>query len=177
MGGGMSQPIVVGNGVQQPTASSQQPPHPEEFLQDRSAFLRRFFHKRGLRSEDLEDAVSDTVLQCLEAVRRGTRIRKPAPFVTCLAHRVWFGILKKRRTAAIVVFGLPEAEPAASVPDDPSDIVPEGIEICDLGPAILLLPPRQREVIRAHYFEEKSAKQTGAAMGVKANAVRQRCSE
>ncbi|MBI2921492.1 MAG: sigma-70 family RNA polymerase sigma factor, partial [Planctomycetes bacterium] len=173
----MSQLVVVETGDQQPTANSQQPPLPEDFPQDRKAFLGRFFRKRGLRGEDVEDAVSETVVQCLEAVRRGTQIRQAARFVTCVARRVWFAILKKRRVAAILVHGLPERDLAAVLPDDPADFAPEGIEISDLGPAILLLPPRQREVIRAHYFEEKSAKQTGAAMGVKANAVRQRCSE
>ena len=163
--------------VQQPTANSQQPPLPVDFPYGQRAFLAGYFHKRDLRGEDILDAVQTVFLRCLEAVRKGTLIREPKPFVTCIARRTWAGIVRKRGTAAPVVYGLPDAEPAARIPEDEGDPAPEEIEVLDLLKAIQLLPPRQREIVNARYFREMRPQQIAAELGMKANAVSQRHTE
>ncbi len=132
--------------------------------------LRRRLIGRGLSAQQAADAVQELFLRLLRAPR--TDVRDTSAYLSRAADSIAIDHWRREQRASRLF----EAEPPdASTVADPAPTAEgrlvESDRLRDLDGALASLPPRCREVLLLHKFEELSYAEIALRLGISRNTV------
>jgi RNA polymerase sigma-70 factor (ECF subfamily) len=139
------------------------------YVSERSSLLRRL-DRRGVATQEAGDTVQETFLRLMRAPQTDIRDARAYLHRTAESVRIdgWRG---ERRAAAVI-------DRHAGIADDSPDRTPcaearliAEQELVALAAAVEALPPRCREVLLLHRFEELSYAQIAGRLGISKNTV------
>ena len=132
--------------------------------------LRRLLVRRGLSPAAAADAVQDAFLRLLRTPREDVRDIRSYLFKT--ATNVVADQYRQQYRAGLAI------DPMAPLDEDVSDTAPQpdmalvtGEELAALAAALSELPPRCREVLTMHRFDELSYAEIAERLGISKNTV------
>ena len=132
--------------------------------------LRRRLIGRGLSAQQAADAVQELFLRLLRAPR--AELRDPSAYLSRAADSIAIDHWRREQRSRLL-FAVEEPD-ALAIPDPgPSAEAPlvEQQRFADLEQELAALPPRSREVLLLHKFEELSYAEIAQRLGISRNTV------
>ena len=132
--------------------------------------LRRFFHSRGVRTEDEAcDLVQETLLRVLQRVSRGEPLDSPEAYSLGVAKNVFFEYCRRVQKANRHE-GLSGVLDLASADDPLSDALSSSRKLI-VRKALELLPARMRVLLVRRFVEEVPSRTIAREEGITTDAV------
>ena len=132
--------------------------------------LRRRLIGRGLSAQQAADAVQELFLRLLRTPR--TEVRDPSAYLSRAADTI--AIDHWRREQRTRLLFEPEQPDALTIPDPRPSAEAQLVEqdrFQDLEQQLAALPPRSREVLLLHKFDELSYAEIALRLGISRNTV------
>jgi len=139
-------------------------------LEEHVPRVYRFALRLTANPEDAEDLAQETFLRAWRH-RRG--IREPGAvrvWLFTIAANLWRDRLRRRKRRPLVLDALADDQQAPAMPPDREAIAREDHD--RVVEAMDSLPPRQREVLYLHVWEQLSVGEIARVLGISADAVK-----
>lgn len=132
--------------------------------------LRRRLIGRGLSAQQAADAVQELFLRLLRAPR--SDVRDASAYLSRAADTIAIDHWRRERRARLLFE--PELPDSLAIPDPSPSAEARLVErdrVRDLEQQLAALPPRSREVLLLHKFEELSYAEIAQRLGISRNTV------